>query len=824
MRADGSIVIGTKLETKRLEKELNSLKSKLSKQEQDLEITSIDYEKAQQELNRINQELEKRKNREQEIQQLIAEQKATMEKTEKGSSEYQVAEKRLEYYQNLLEENDTKLIKLYDDWDKQYDIVSKIETKMEGQQADVNETRMRIEEVNSALERANGINLDGIKRKFEGIGNSLEKISRKVSRVGLQMVGIRSIASMLHQSFNRVLKRNPELQKAMEKIKAMFDVLVESIVKQLEPFLPKILPLVAKLLTIIYEIAQAIMSIDLDSILTAIMWILEAVDLLINSILKLLGLDFTKQTDKFAKDLKNAKGEAKELKKQLMGFDEMNVLNDSGGTNGLSGTLNVDINWPDDSEFKKKVEKLKHYWDVTWGEDSDVITPKDSSGAYMPTTLEILADQAKGKPAIDKYWKYYNDYADIYYNWIKSQDEEGNMWFTDPRTQRQIHLTYEEYRRFIDFMINYGGTDDRYWHRDMLDNLTSQLKDYENGIKDTPKEAIKAGIELERTSEKIGEFAYYLSNSKPFQQFKKFLDKNSANVKKFTWSYKNGVYTIKTDTGEAFDLTTDEWYAMSTYIETKTKEFEKIVGNGSSTITSIIEQFTADNKDTIKKALDESTITYKDGIYVIKTATGQTFSMTEQEWATFTRYIGYEAKNIKKEIETNTDSAVNYIKSKMGNLPDWLKNNLVDKLKPIFKQFGINIGDLSGDAFKEAVNKMLASAEKLFRKTKGFNLMRPVIKSLTGFDIYNLPRLAKGGIINQPGRGVYVGGAIAGERGREGIIPLTDSQQMALLGREIAKNIVINLDNKINVDGRQLARYTSQVMNDMNFASNGGVI
>ena len=47
------------------------------------------------------------------------------------------------------------------------------------------------------------------------------------------------------------------------------------------------------------------------------------------------------------------------------------------------------------------------------------------------------------------------------------------------------------------------------------------------------------------------------------------------------------------------------------------------------------------------------------------------------------------------------------------------------------------------------------------------------------------PRIGKGGIINLPNRGVNIGGTICGELGAEGVIPLTDSQQMALLGEAI---------------------------------------
>ena len=62
--------------------------------------------------------------------------------------------------------------------------------------------------------------------------------------------------------------------------------------------------------------------------------------------------------------------------------------------------------------------------------------------------------------------------------------------------------------------------------------------------------------------------------------------------------------------------------------------------------------------------------------------------------------------------------------------------------------------------------------------------------------------------VEDEGRGVPVGGAsaIAGERGQEAVVPLTDSQQMDLLGQAIARHMVINnfVDNYI--DGRKLNR------------------
>ena len=89
-----------------------------------------------------------------------------------------------------------------------------------------------------------------------------------------------------------------------------------------------------------------------------------------------------------------------------------------------------------------------------------------------------------------------------------------------------------------------------------------------------------------------------------------------------------------------------------------------------------------------------------------------------------------------------------------------------------------------------------------------------------GFNIPTIPKLAKGGIINMPGRGVPVGGAYVGERAAEGVIPLTDSQQMALLGEAIGKYININATVPVYVGNRQIAREIKKINAESDFAFN----
>ena len=96
----------------------------------------------------------------------------------------------------------------------------------------------------------------------------------------------------------------------------------------------------------------------------------------------------------------------------------------------------------------------------------------------------------------------------------------------------------------------------------------------------------------------------------------------------------------------------------------------------------------------------------------------------------------------------------------------------------------------------------------------------PGLGGLQRLNTIKIPRLAKGGIINLPGRGVPVGSAIGGERGQEGVIPLTDSQQMALLGEAIGKYIreyiktkkknCSNLNKEINELTELLVQFSSE--------------
>lgn len=114
------------------------------------------------------------------------------------------------------------------------------------------------------------------------------------------------------------------------------------------------------------------------------------------------------------------------------------------------------------------------------------------------------------------------------------------------------------------------------------------------------------------------------------------------------------------------------------------------------------------------------------------------------------------------------------------------------------------------NAFISPIRGLIVAAGKITGKNWTMNNIK----------IPTIPKLAKGGIINQPGRGIPIGSAIGGERGQEGVIPLTDSQQMQLLGEAIGRYVNINLTNITKLDNRQIAREQKKINAQNDFAFN----
>lgn len=136
------------------------------------------------------------------------------------------------------------------------------------------------------------------------------------------------------------------------------------------------------------------------------------------------------------------------------------------------------------------------------------------------------------------------------------------------------------------------------------------------------------------------------------------------------------------------------------------------------------------------------------------------------------------------------------------------------------------VGNIIAGVFKAVVNGVMGTIESILNSPiKTVNSLIGIINEVPGINLrklstFKLPRLAKGGIINQPGRGIPVGNAIAGESGREAVLPLTDPSVMALIGESIGKYVNINATVPVYVGNRQIAREIRQINANNDFAYN----
>ena len=184
---------------------------------------------------------------------------------------------------------------------------------------------------------------------------------------------------------------------------------------------------------------------------------------------------------------------------------------------------------------------------------------------------------------------------------------------------------------------------------------------------------------------------------------------------------------------------------------------------------------------------------------------------------------------ITSPIREGVNIAVSLFKSFANTI-----KSIIDGVKKIFT------GDLKGalTSFKSAftstmnalwtiakapLNLIISGINALIRGLNKISISVPSwIPSIGGkkwgFNINQIPRLAKGGIINMPSNGVPIG--IGGESGAEGVIPLTDSQQMELLGEAIGRYITINANITNTMNGRIISRELQKIQNETSFASN----
>ena len=179
------------------------------------------------------------------------------------------------------------------------------------------------------------------------------------------------------------------------------------------------------------------------------------------------------------------------------------------------------------------------------------------------------------------------------------------------------------------------------------------------------------------------------------------------------------------------------------------------------------------------------------------------------------------------------------IKQKFANVGKWFKETFSgawQKVKDIFtkdKDGKIFDGIKEGisETFKNVVNKLIDGINTIIRVP--FNKINSMLNTIRGITVFGaqpflnmwgynplnvpqIPKLALGGIVNRPGRGVP---AIIGEAGAEAVLPLENNTEwMDILADKISGG---NVTIPIYMDGKKIATYVVDIQKKKAFAMNG---
>ena len=194
-------------------------------------------------------------------------------------------------------------------------------------------------------------------------------------------------------------------------------------------------------------------------------------------------------------------------------------------------------------------------------------------------------------------------------------------------------------------------------------------------------------------------------------------------------------------------------------------------------------------------------------------------------------------KNAISKVTTACREILSAIKGVFSSVGTWFKDTFSkawQKVRDVFSSRGkIFDGIKEGIAstFKTIVNGLISGINRVIAVP--FNSINSVLNTIRGISVlgmtpfagmwsYNplsvpqIPKLALGGIVNRPGRGVP---AIIGEAGAEAVLPLENNTEwMDILADKIGGGTITI---PITLDGKKIATYMVDIQKKKAFATNG---
>lgn len=644
----------------------------------------------------------------------------------------------------------------------------------------------KIEGLKEKQEKLDKTGFENMKKSAESLGNSISTVINKTVKWGLAIFGIRSAYSAVRQAIGLVSSQNDEVS---NKIEQMRNVIAGALL----PVVQTVINFLAKIMVYINYIVYALTGKNIFNFADAT----------------------KKSSDNLASGASSARGIAdnlKEARKQLAGFDEMNVLNDNvassggGGGTGVGGVGPVDFgNIFDDlqniqmpkwiEDLVKVLKKIKKYWKelipVVAAFGTTLAAVK--IGTFLQSLLGIeaistavvagFAMMAGGATLL------IGEIVNLVMNWDRMTTKEKVLSASLATLGAAfVALGYSIATGVSAATLGIGAliaaiiamtaalTTSIYKEITLTDAI------YDERIQQ--EEATKA---KERAKKAYDDLIDAVDRQTAAQEnLIEVEQRNQMSGEELWASVQNGTLTYQ-------GMTKQQRETYKAYLELQ---------DANENLQNANEELINSNSEVIKKDFD---------VQIANDKTGKTYNKLRDDIV--------EAYN-KGEITAK--DASDSISRMMGNMSyesyETFTKDIPDNIKS-----GLDAGKYKNtfDKFADLWNSWINSLQKKLT----IQVSETHYSSGTGRygakgAIVTYPKLAVGGIVNQPGRGVPLGGAIIGERGAEGVIPLTDSQQMALLGEAIGRYITVNTSITNTMNGRVISRELVKTQNEEDFAFN----
>lgn len=295
---DGEITIGTTLSTDKFDRQILDLEKKMQKEENKKLTIQADLGSLEEEFQiaiKKTDELADAYQRLEQLQKAIASGKATPE-------QFTMAQDIQSTYGNI-QQIEVSFMKALNKQDE-------IELKAQ-------KTKERYEEINQRVaeykQKIEGIQLqkqvsevNRMKESFNNVGSSIRNAIGHVGRLALGLFGIRSAYLGVRQAISTLSQYNSTLANQIQAIKL-------ALITAIEPVINFIVNIVSKAVSFIGYILKMLFGIDIFARATALSF------------------------GKINAGASGASKAVKEMRKQLAGFDEANVLNKDGSVGALGG-------------------------------------------------------------------------------------------------------------------------------------------------------------------------------------------------------------------------------------------------------------------------------------------------------------------------------------------------------------------------------------------------------------------------------------------------------------------------------------------------------